>query len=159
MLAVACALAVWASCADASRRQIPNAACLALSLVGLAFQSFRWAGTGWPALLPWDAAVSCRLASPPACLACALVALVAGTALELWARRLRGAHGLGLGDVKYLAAWACVLGPAALVPFAFACLAGAAASLARGRRTFPFAPWLSGLALVALAALPFSPPA
>ncbi|MCH3943601.1 MAG: hypothetical protein LKE37_08140 [Atopobiaceae bacterium] len=57
------------------------------------------------------------------------------------------------------AAWACVLGPAALVPFALACLAGAAASLARGRRTFPFAPWLSGLALVALAALPFSPPA
>ena len=86
------------------------------------------------------------LAFPPLtrCLAASLAELSAGTLLELGYRRLTGRVGMGLGDVKFLSAWGCLIGAWNLVGFALACLAGALFSLVRGERTFALGPWLAG---------------
>lgn len=159
MLAAACLVAAWASASDARHREIPNAASAAIALLGVAFQVFRASSVEWPWFLSADGAVASRLEAPAVCVVSAVLLLVVGTAAELVARWLRGVHGMGLGDVKYLAAWTCVLGPASLAPFALACLAGGIATSLAGREAFAFAPWLSGLCLAALLVLPFLPPA
>lgn len=148
-LVLAVGVSLWAAVVDAQERTIPNAACVDVAVSGLVFGLVR-ARTG---LLP---------AFPPLthCLAAALSELAAGTLLELGYRRLTGRAGMGLGDVKFLSAWGCLIGAWNLVGFALACLAGALFSLIRGERTFALGPWLAGsfclvgvaLALTGLAA-------
>lgn len=148
-LVLAMGVSLWAAVVDARERTIPNAACVGVAAAGLVLGLLR-ARTG---LLP---------AFPPLtrCLAAALSELAAGTLLELGYRRLSGHVGMGLGDVKFLSAWGCLIGAWNLVGFALACLAGALFSLVRGERTFALGPWLAGsfclvgiaLALTGLAA-------
>ena len=132
-LVLAMGVSLWAAVADARERTIPNAACVGVAAAGLVFGLVR-ARTG---LLP---------AFPPLahCLAAALSELAAGTLLELGYRRLSGRVGMGLGDVKFLSAWGCLIGAWNLVGFALACLAGASFSLVHGERTFALGPWLAG---------------
>lgn len=132
-LVLAMGVSLWAAVVDARERTIPNAACVGVAVSGLVFGLVR-ARTG---LLP---------AFPPLtrCLAAALSELAAGTLLELGYRRLTGRVGMGLGDVKFISAWGCLIGGWNLVGFALACLAGALFSLVRGERTFALGPWLAG---------------
>lgn len=132
-LVLAMGVSLWAAVTDARERMIPNAACVGVAVSGLLLGLVR-ARMG---LLP---------AFPPLtrCLATALSELAAGTLLELGYRRLSGRVGMGLGDVKFLSAWGCLIGAWNLVGFALACLAGALFSLVRGERTFALGPWLAG---------------
>lgn len=132
-LVLAMGVSLWVAVVDARERTIPNAACVGVAAAGLLLGLLR-ARTG---LLP---------AFPPLtrCLAAALSELAAGTLLELGYRRLSGRVGMGLGDVKFLSAWGCLIGAWNLVGFALACLAGALFSLVRGERTFALGPWLAG---------------
>ena len=132
-LVLAVGASLWAAVLDARERTIPNVACAAVAAAGLVFGLAR-ARTG------------VLLAFPPLahCLAAALSELAVGTLLELGYRRLTGRVGMGLGDVKFLSAWGCLIGGWNLVGFALACLAGALFSLVRGERAFALGPWLAG---------------
>lgn len=83
------------------------------------------------------------LPAPALCVACALALLLLGWAAEAAHRALFGRVGMGLGDVKYVAAWACVLGWWVAPALACACLGGAAWASVRGERAFAMAPWLT----------------
>lgn len=132
-LVLAMGVSLWAAVVDARERTIPNAACVGVAAAGLVLGLLR-ARTG---LLPAFPLLTRGLAA-------GLAELVAGTLLELGYRRLTGRVGMGLGDVKFLSAWGCLIGAWNLVGFALACLAGALFSLVRGERTFALGPWLAG---------------
>lgn len=153
MIGLAFALGAAASLSDIRERIIPNAAVLALAACGLAFQLMRAVGAV-PAWMPLSHALSELLAQPLPCIATAAGLLVAGAALELAWRRRKGEQGLGMGDIKLLAAWGAVLGADVVWAFAFACLGGAVFALVRNEKGFPMAPWLTlGCALVCAALL------
>lgn len=135
--AVLVGLSVWAGVVDARSRRIPNACCALVALCGVALQVARA-----------QSRVAPVLGEPLACVELAVALLVAGVCLELAYRRLSGHSGLGMGDVKYVAAWAVSLGWLVAPALAVACLLGAAWGLATRQRTFAFGPWLS-LAFVA----------
>lgn len=141
MLAVAIALVVAVE--DARDREISNGLSAALALVGAGFQASRAWAPGLVFSLPWERALGRALPPPGACLFCAGAVLLVGLAAELVRRHLTGRPGMGLGDVKYLASWTCVLGPAALVALGAACLAGSSCALVRRRGDFALGPWVS----------------
>lgn len=125
-------LSVWAGIVDARSRRIPNACCVLVALCGVALQAARA-----------QSRVAPVLGEPLACVELAAALLVAGACLELAYRRLSGRAGLGMGDVKYVAAWAVSLGWLVAPALVVACLLGAAWGLATRQRTFAFGPWLS----------------
>ena len=126
-------LGAWASVTDVRRRVIPNLCCVLVATCGLVLQVAR---------AFWE--VFAGSVPPPAlCLVTAAGVAVVGASAELIARRVAGRAFVGLGDVKYVAAWACMLGPLVFYGLVVACLAGAACAIARRRRTFPMAPWLT----------------
>lgn len=137
------AFAIAAGVADVKTQQIPNAICAALAVLGLSFQLWRIASCPCKACCPFESSLASALAPPAICLGFALLAVGAGCGAELAYRRRTGRRGMGLGDVKYLSAWATVLGPSVLVPLAIACLAGGLAARATGRRAFCLGPWAS----------------
>lgn len=140
--ALACLLATWclASCGvaavvDARTRRIPNAAVLSLALCAAVQMGLCHAAGlavlvslgDWQERLMWSAAL-----------------LAVGCAAEFFWRALHGGeHGMGLGDVKLLAAMALWLGPAVLVVLVVACAAAVVANLALGRKRFAFGPYLA----------------
>lgn len=130
--AVLVGLSVWASIVDARSRRIPNACCVLVALCGVALQVVRVQG-----------GVALVFGEPLACVELAAALLVAGVCLELAYRRLSGHSGLGMGDIKYVAAWAVSLGWLVAPALVVACLLGAAWGLATRQRTFAFGPWLS----------------
>lgn len=130
--AVLVGLSVWAGIVDARSRRIPNVCCVLVALCGVALQIVRVQGGVAPVL-----------GEPLSCVWLAAAVLVAGVCLELAYRRLSGRAGLGMGDVKYVAAWAVSLGWLVAPALAVACLLGAAWGLATRQRTFAFGPWLS----------------
>ena len=142
--AVLVGLSVWAGIVDARIRRIPNACCVLVALCGVALQIVRVQGRVAPVL-----------GEPLACVELAAALLVAGACLELAYRRMSGHSGLGMGDVKYVAAWAVSLGWLVAPALAVACLLGAAWGLATRQRTFAFGPWLS-LAFVAASLVAFA---
>ncbi len=134
-LALGLALAICAvriSVIDARERTISNASCIAVAVLGLGFQGLRQLASVAP-LLP----------SPLWCVLCASALTLALAAVEFFLRGHLGRRGLGFGDVKYVGAWAIVLGPAAVFALAFGCLVASVWALARNQRTFAFAPFLS----------------
>lgn len=140
VLAVA-ALSVLVALEDARSRCIRNSFCAAIAALGILFQAAR---IGAPALVGLCAFhLAEKTASPLAVLATSAAVLLFGCALELLWRHVHGASGMGMGDVKYVAAWTALLGPAIAIPFALACLAGAGAALARKQERFAFGPYLS----------------
>ncbi len=143
-------IAVMAAAEDAESRTISNAKCVALAGTGLAFQGLRALGSldATSVLLGWVRALDARLASPIACIAFAVALIVVLAGAEFAIRRHRGAPGLGFGDIKYLGAWAIILGPHVALALAGACLLGAAWALVRHERDFAFAPWI-GIACAA----------
>lgn len=130
--AVLVGLSVWAGIVDARSRRIPNACCVLVALCSVALQAARA-----------QSRVAPVLGEPLACVELAAALLVAGVCLELACRRLSGHSGLGMGDVKYVAAWAVSLGWLVAPALVVACLLGAAWGLATRQRTFAFGPWLS----------------
>lgn len=142
--AVLVGLSVWAGIVDARSRRIPNACCVLVALCGVALQIVRVQGGVAPVL-----------GEPLACVWLAAAVLVAGVCLELAYRRLSGHSGLGMGDIKYVAAWAVSLGWLVAPALVVACLLGAAWGLATRQRTFAFGPWLS-LAFVAASLVAFA---
>lgn len=130
--AVLVGLSVWAGIVDARSRRIPNACCVLVALCGVALQIVRVQGGVAPVL-----------GEPLACVWLAAALLVAGVCLELAYRRLSGRAGLGMGDIKYVAAWAVSLGWLVAPALVVACLLGATWGLATRQRTFAFGPWLS----------------
>lgn len=130
--AVLVGLSVWAGVVDARSRRIPNACCVYVALCGMALQIVRVQGGVAPVL-----------GEPLACVELAAAVLVAGVCLELAYRRLSGRAGLGMGDIKYVAAWAVSLGWLVAPALVVACLLGAAWGLATRQRTFAFGLWLS----------------
>lgn len=148
ILAVAIAIAVGLR--DARDRKIPNKWSGLLAVLGVGFQLLRALGDRWG--LPWEHAIAAHEPSPAACLAYAVAVIVCGVAVELVYRQHTGKAGMGLGDVKYLAAWTLVLGPVAIACFAVACLLGALAALARHERDFALGPWISACCVTWLVA-------
>lgn len=142
--AVLVGLSVWAGVVDARSRRIPNACCVLVALCGVALQIVRVQGGVAPVL-----------GEPLACVELAAALLVAGVCLELAYRRLSGHSGLGMGDIKYVAAWAVSLGWLVVPALVVACLLGATWGLATRQRTFAFGPWLS-LAFVAASLVAFA---
>lgn len=136
------AIAVLVAIRDGRDRLIPNSLSGALAAAGVAFQLARLAGAPW-ALGPVLARLACRLPAPASCLAWALLASALLVAAELVRRRGGRAAGLGMGDVKCLAAWGALLGPWSAVALGAACGLGLLWAVAWRERTFPMGPWLS----------------
>lgn len=151
MLALAVAVSLVAAVFDARRRVLPNPCCALVAACGLALQAARAFVPGTVEALPLERALAPGLPGPLACVIWAAGLLVVGYAAELGLRRLRGKAGLGLGDVKLVSAWACVMGPLVVPAMALACLVGACAALVRGRPTFALGPWLVACLCVTLA--------
>lgn len=142
MIALA-ALAVLVAVCDARSRRIPNKLVAAVVACGVTLQAARLFAPWVLDALPLARALSRGLGTPLSCLAWGMGVASVGTVLELSLRRFGGRPGMGLGDVKYVAAWACVLGVVAIPALAFACLLGAAWAIACGARDFALGPWLS----------------
>lgn len=149
MLLVLIVLSCVASIIDARARRIPNGISLAIALLGCLYQVVRLSPGFAPALftylqyLPVLYHISFVLPSAVQCLLVAAVLLVVGVALELLVRKISGKAGMGLGDIKYIAAWSCWLGWFVLPAVGLACLLGAAYALWAHERTFALGPWLS----------------
>ncbi len=127
LLVAAAGLCVALCRADLRERRLPNALVAAL-----------WACFGLLCL-----ALSPDLAAFGASLAWGLGTLVVLTGVELaWRRVSGGSHGVGLGDVKLLGAFALMLHGYVLVQVGLACILALVANLPRGRRTFAFGPYL-----------------
>lgn len=151
MLALAVAASLVAAVCDACRRVLPNPCCALVAACGLVLQAARALAPGFVAGLPLERACVPGLPEPLACVLWAAGVLIAGYAAELGLRRLRGKAGLGLGDVKLAAAWACVMGPLVVPAAAVACLAGACVALVRKQAAFALGPWLVICFIAALA--------
>lgn len=147
------ALAATAGVSDARTRQIPNEVCLAIAILGIAFQLARAFGA-IPPWLSWEGRVALFLPAPAVCVALAIGLGIIGLSVEAVIRRRLGRRGMGLGDVKYVVAWTLTLGPAALPGIALACLSGAAWALLRRRRDFALGPWLSAFFCITLLVIP-----
>lgn len=143
VLLVLIGISLVASRSDARDRIIPNGACLLVAVCGLAFQAVRTWMPHALELLVYDAALAYRLPNPLLCVACAAVVLALGVLVELIVRKVRGERGMGMGDVKFVAAWTSALGWWALPGLAAACLFGAVHALAHREKTFAMAPWLT----------------
>ncbi len=143
LLLAALAASLLASVSDARSRIIPNGSCLCVACAGLALQALRaWMPTA-AAALPVEATLASSLPAPVSCVIAGTCALMVGGAGELLVRRMFGRPGVGMGDVKLCAAWACWLGWLALPAICAACLAGAMVALVRGQRAFAMGPWLT----------------
>ena len=159
------ALSLQAALRDARTREIPNACVLAILIVSLAnmicglvvslaaygeaasvsaLQGALEAGLSrsWGGL---DATPFQRVAWWLGLTAMLLL-------VELvWRRLHAGTHGLGMGDIKLLGAYASLLGPAVLVALALSCLLAAGVATARGVTRFAFGPYLAGCSCALLA--------
>lgn len=144
-----------ASVSDARSRIIPNEASFLIAVTGLALQLVRTFMPHALELLVLTGPMADLLPLPVVCVASATGILVVGVAFEALLRRF-GRQGMGLGDVKFIAAWACALGWYVAPGLAVACLLGAVHALVRRERTFAMAPWLTlsfvvtGVGLMAL---------
>ncbi len=134
-------ISLFVSVRDAREGIIPNTSCIILAACGICLQIVRMAAPSLLECTLW-ALVAPALDGAAACLIESALLLLGGAAAELlWRRHHRPA--LGLGDVKYAAAWTAVIGSWILPAIALAAFAGASVSLARGRSHFPFGPYLS----------------
>lgn len=141
MIADACFMALCAAyvlvlgaivLSDVRSRIVPNAAVLALSLLGATV-----------VLLAPSASMAGGLPALASSLPFALALLAILVMLEYGWRFLRaGAHGMGMGDIKLCAAAAVALGPWVVPCLAVACLLAAAFNLIARNDRFAFAPWL-----------------
>ena len=113
IVCAALALALAVAVEDARSCRIRNSICLAMAALGLAFQAVRIWVPELSGVLAFHLAD--ETSAPQAVLAAALLVLFCGAALELAWRRIHGASGMGLGDIKYIAAWATLLGPGIFV--------------------------------------------
>ena len=132
----ACGLIAWGSWVDVRERRIPNACTLGVAIcaaVQMAVQALLL-----PSAPPPLGGVGERLAW-------AAGALLALLALELAWRRLRGSPGLGMGDIKLIAALALWVGAGIVAVLAVSCLLASAVALVRRQHEFAFGPYL-GLA-------------
>ena len=141
IVCAALALALAVAVEDARSCRIRNSICLAMAALGLAFQAVRIWVPELSGVLAFHLAD--ETSAPQAVLAAALLVLFCGAALELAWRRIHGASGMGLGDIKYIAAWATLLGPGIFVPLAAAALVGALVTLVQKKKRFAFGPYLS----------------
>lgn len=146
-------ISVLASVTDVRTRTIPNGCCLGIALCGLALQAMRSWAPGLLAALPLTGWLAAVLPPPASCVIWGVGMLAGGVTLELLRRAFVGREGMGLGDVKLLAAWAAGIGWLVLPALALACLAGALFAIVRRERTFAMAPWLTAgfLAVLVLA--------
>lgn len=141
IVCAALALALAVAVEDARSCRIRNSICLAMAALGLAFQAVRIWVPELSGVLAFHFAD--ETSAPQVVLATALLVLFCGAALELAWRRIHGACGMGLGDIKYIAAWATLLGPGIFVPLAAAALVGAPVTLVQKKKRFAFGPYLS----------------
>ncbi len=146
-LGVFVAVCVFAAVTDARERRIPNAAVAVGALGGLA-----WAACA--SLAPSVFAASPPVPySPVVRVGSCLAVLALGFASEaLWRLVRGGAHGVGMGDVKFCAMAALWLGPDVLFALAVASAAALAVNLPLGRRAFAFGPYLAFGSIAALLA-------
>lgn len=141
MIADACFMALCAAyvlvlgtiaLSDVRRRIIPNAAVLALALLGSAV-----------VLLAPSVSMAGSLPTLSGSLPFALALLAVSVMLEYGWRFLHGgAHGMGMGDIKLCAAAAVALGPWVVPCLALACLLAGGVNFLRHTDRFAFAPWL-----------------
>lgn len=141
IVCAALALALAVAVEDARSCRIRNSICLAMAALGLAFQAVRIWVPELSGVLAFHLAD--ETSAPQVVLAAALLVLFCGAALELAWRGIHGASGMGLGDIKYIAAWATLLGPGIFVPLAAAALVGAPVTLVQKKKRFAFGPYLS----------------
>lgn len=100
IVCAALALALAVAVEDARSCRIRNSFCLAMTALGLAFQAVRVWAPELSGVLAFHLAD--ETSAPQAVLAAALLVLLCGVALELAWRRIHGACGMGLGDIKYI---------------------------------------------------------
>lgn len=162
------AIAVLVGLEDARNREIPNRLSGALALIGLLIQLFRLllqanyvsvmrlaASLDEPLVVPFDEPLAVpfvrfvrMLPSPVSCIGSAVFTLCVLTVAELFVRAWRNAPGLGFGDIKYVSAWATILGVWVLFILCVGCLAGMIWALIHRQATFALGPWLSGAAVL-----------
>lgn len=149
MIVALSVLSIVAAYIDASRRVIPNPISLAVALCGIALQVTRLLVLWVPATVaflqtfPMTYHIAMELPSALSCLGCAAALLVISTVAEFAVRQFAGKAGMGFGDIKFIAAWACTLGWYILPALAAACLLGAAYALSQHQTRFAFGPWLA----------------
>lgn len=154
--------ALMAAVYDARTRQIPNWLCWCIAVLGICIQVVRLATIVKPSinatisLWPLFAYIVQRLPSPQICLLVAFGSLLLGAGLELARREFSGKAGMGMGDIKYIAAWATVLGYYVFPALALGCLFGAVWALGQRQHEFALGPWLSLAFLAALFLLLFA---
>lgn len=124
--------------ADLRERRIPNVWVLILGLGGLLQMA------ALPTFFDW-------LPPGPERLGCASLVLLGGFGLELlWRSLHHGSHGVGLGDIKLVAALALWLGWGAIPMVGLACVGALALELPRRHAVFAFGPYIAAASVVCL---------
>lgn len=128
-----------ASLYDAKRRTLPNICVGIMFAAALIFQIIRFV----------CAEVFPNLPPPSSCMWGCIIYMVAFFLFELLLRKTTDASGFGAGDIKFIGAWALLMGPVyALVGGAVGALIGASVSCVRKEQTFAAGPWIFTLSLV-----------
>lgn len=162
MLVLIC-LGVAAGVIDSRERIIPNWICIAIMLIGLILQLMRLSVWFNPAIfnllsvLPLTYHMATALPSAISCVLAAVVIIALGTFAEFLQRKITLKAGMGMGDIKYIGAWAMTLGWLVVPALALACLFGACYALCAKQKTFALGPWLSFAFITTLLMILFFP--
>lgn len=128
-----------ASIVDVKRRTLPNMCVGIMFAAALVFQMIRAVYAGAFPNLP----------VPFACMWGCILFMVAFFLFEILLRKTADASGFGAGDIKFIGAWALLMGPVyALVGGAIGALIGAIVSRVKKESTFAAGPWIFALSLV-----------
>lgn len=131
--------AIVASVNDAKARTLPNALLGIMFAAALIFQMFRGSNAGVFPPFP----------SPFFCMWGCIFFMAAFFILEAIWRKANDASGFGAGDIKFIGAWALLMGPMnALVAGAAGALLGAIFSIAKKEKVFPAGPWIMVFSIV-----------
>lgn len=122
---VAFLISLAASVQDIRTRSIANAASLALALLG----------AGWRCMHAPQTLVYYTGFSVAICLL-----MVVG---ELLFRRVSGRMAIGMGDIKFIAAWSLWLGPAVIFGVGIGCAFAAFYGVIAKQKTIALVPWLT----------------
>lgn len=128
-----------AAIVDVKRRTLPNICVGIMFAAALVFQMIRAAYEGAFPNLP----------VPFACMWGCILFMVAFFLFEIILRKTADASGFGAGDIKFIGAWALLMGPIyALVGGTIGAFIGAVVSRVKKESTFAVGPWIFALSLI-----------
>lgn len=138
-LAVFFSAALVACIKDYKERILPNICIGIMFSAALIFQMLR---NAYPGVFPY-------LPLPFDCMWGCIVFMVAFFLFELLMRKTTDTSGFGAGDIKFIGAWALLMGPVyALVGGTVGALVGAIVFRIKKETTFAAGPWILGTSLI-----------